>query len=248
MTLNFNYLERNKVNLKNIYKNDNLTNFIIFLTIILCISYLSNKNYEAIIFLFFCGAFLFLLFNNLIISLISSIILTNLFISLKYLKIADIEGFSIKNKSKSELINMIEESKTHMIKSINKGINAIKYSKNKRLSKYSDEELKTLKSIQIYLSYNIKNPDKISKETLINTVSFLSQIRDVFLERVELIKSAYSNDQSGYDKNAERVYINTRQDIKNINKEQKQYSAINSRLYRLEKSMRNLHRYNTRNK
>ena len=248
MTLNFNYLERNKVNLKNIYKNDNLTNFIIFLTIILCISYLSNKNYEAIIFLFFCGAFLFLLFKNLIISLISSIILTNLFISLKYLKIADIEGFSIKNKSKSELINMIEESKTHMIKSINKGINAIKYSKNKRLSKYSDEELKTLKSIQIYLSYNIKNPDKISKETLINTVSFLSQIRDVFLERVELIKSAYSNDQSGYDKNAERVYINTRQDIKNINKEQKQYSAINSRLYRLEKSMRNLHRYNTRNK
>lgn len=248
MTLNFNYLERNKVNLKNIYKNDNLTNFIIFLTIILCISYLSNKNYEAIIFLFFCGAFLFLLFKNLIISLISSIILTNLFISLKYLKIADIEGFSIKNKSKSELINMAEEYKTQIIKSINKGINAIKYSKNKRLSKYSDEELKALKFTPIYLNSIIKNLDKQSKESLIRQLPFLYQYKDMVFEHVELIKSAYSNNQSGYDRNAERVYINTKKDNKNINKEQKEYSAINSRLYRLENSMRNLHKYVTRNK
>jgi hypothetical protein len=238
MTLNFNYLERNKVNLKNIYKNDNLTNFIIFLTIILCISYLSNKNYEAIIFLFFCGAFLFLLFKNLIISLISSIILTNLFISLKYLKIADIEGFSIKNKSKSELINMAEEYKTQIIKSIN----------NKRLSKYSDEELKALKFTPIYLNSIIKNLDKQSKESLIRQLPFLYQYKDMVFEHVELIKSAYSNNQSGYDRNAERVYINTKKDNKNINKEQKEYSAINSRLYRLENSMRNLHKYVTRNK
>jgi len=240
MTLNFIYLEKNKVNLKNFYKNDNLTNFIIFLTVILCISYLLNKNYEAIIFLFFCGTFLLLLFKNLIISLISSIILTNLFISLKYFKIADIEGFSIKNKSKSELINMVEENKTHIIKSANKGINVLKHSKNKRLSKYLDEELKSLKSVEIYLNSSIKNLDKMGKETLINTVSFLYRLRHVYFEHVELIKSVYSNDQSGYDRNAERIYINTKQDRKNITREQKQHREITRRLNILERKTRNL--------
>lgn len=249
MTLNFIYLVKNKVNLKNFYKNDNLTNFIIFLTVILCISYLLNKNYEAIIFLFFCGTFLFLLFKNLIISLISSIILTNLFISLKYFKIADIEGFSIKNKSKSELINMIEEYKTHVIKIINKGINVIKYSKNKRLSKYSNEELKTLKfALNWYNSYYEKRQlDKLSKKDLIARISFLYQYKDIIFEHVELIKSAYSNDQSGYDKNAERVYINTKQDRKNITRGTKQYYEIIRRLNSLENVTRNLKYANRKN-
>tara|TARA_Y100000768_G_C23966031_1_gene677915 strand:+ start:529 stop:1251 length:723 start_codon:yes stop_codon:yes gene_type:complete len=237
MTLNFIYLEKNKVNLKNFYKNDNLTNFIIFLTVILCISYLLNKNYEAIIFLFFCGTFLLLLFKNLIISLISSIILTNLFISLKYFKIADIEGFSIKNKSKSELINMVHESKTQVIKSINKGINAIKYSKNKRLSKYSDEELKSLERLHkhFHTYYKKRDSDKLGKENLIHSYTFLIQYKDIIFDYIDLIKSAYSNDQSGYDKNAERIYINTKKDTKNVTREYKQYREIISRLNSLEK-------------
>ena len=80
-------LYNNSIN--NIHKNDSLTNFIIFLTVILCIGYLSKKNYEAIIFLLICSVFLFLLCKNINYSLGISIILTNLFISFNFFKVTE---------------------------------------------------------------------------------------------------------------------------------------------------------------
>ena len=87
------------VNIKNVFKNDNLTNLVILLTIILIVGYLTNKNYDAIVFLFVSSCLLFLLCKNIVYSLTISIILTNLLITLDYIKIS--EGFkeSIKKKS-----------------------------------------------------------------------------------------------------------------------------------------------------
>tara|TARA_B100000941_G_C28134865_1_gene364791 strand:- start:13 stop:438 length:426 start_codon:yes stop_codon:yes gene_type:complete len=89
-------------NFKNIYKNDNLTNFIIFLTIILIIGYLADKNYEAIIFLFISSVFLFLLCKNINYSIGISILLTNLFISFNFFKVT--ENFI--NKGIDDRINL----------------------------------------------------------------------------------------------------------------------------------------------
>lgn len=90
------------VNVKNIFKNDNLTNLVILLTIILIVGYLTNKNYDAIVFLFVSSCLLFLLCKNIVYSLTISIILTNLLITLDYIKIS--EGFkeSIKKKESVE--------------------------------------------------------------------------------------------------------------------------------------------------
>tara|TARA_B100000886_G_C20141596_1_gene374217 strand:- start:33 stop:299 length:267 start_codon:yes stop_codon:yes gene_type:complete len=66
--------------------NTLLDNIVIFLTIILIIGYLSNKEYETIIFLVFIAIILYLVIKNVSYALIISIILTNLFISFNYFK------------------------------------------------------------------------------------------------------------------------------------------------------------------
>ena len=111
--------------INNIYKNDYLTNLIIFLTVILCVGYLSNKNYEAIIFLFICSVFLFLLCKNINYSIGISIILTNLFISFNFFKVTE-NFFNLpKEFTKEQVVNTGEWGKYliyYLDNFINKGI------------------------------------------------------------------------------------------------------------------------------
>ena len=103
-------------NFKNIYKNDNLTNFIIFLTIILIIGYLADKNYEAIIFLFISSVFLFLLCKNINYSIGISILLTNLFISFNFFKVTE-------NFFNNDQMEGIGKSTTYFMYGLNNFIN-----------------------------------------------------------------------------------------------------------------------------
>ena len=88
-------------NVGNVFKNDNLTNFVLFLTIALSVGYLVNKTYHAIVLLYVIALLLFLLCKNVACALGISIILTNLFLSLKLVPVK--ENFEHKKKESKEL-------------------------------------------------------------------------------------------------------------------------------------------------
>jgi hypothetical protein len=83
-------------NVGNVFKNDNLTNFVLFLTIALSVGYLVNKTYHAIVLLYVIAALMFLLCKNVACALGISIILTNLFLALKLVPVK--ENFEPKQK------------------------------------------------------------------------------------------------------------------------------------------------------
>ena len=85
-------------NVGNVFRNDNLTNFVLFLTIALSVGYLVNKTYHAIVLLYVIAGLLFLLCKNVACALGISIILTNLFLSLKLVPIK--ENFKDSDKKK----------------------------------------------------------------------------------------------------------------------------------------------------
>ena len=93
----------------NLMKNDMFTNMLLFIIIALTISYLVNKNYDAIIFLYVISIVIFYMSKNVFYSLLISIILTNLFLSLGYFYVNNPE------KNKEGLIN-IKKDKKHQKK------------------------------------------------------------------------------------------------------------------------------------
>jgi hypothetical protein len=106
-------LSLNFKNMQNVFRNDNLTNFVLFLTIALSVGYLVNKSYHAIVVLYVIAALMFLLCKNVACALGISIILTNLFLSLKIINIQEnfIEGHNGKKKLHREM-----HKKIHMAK------------------------------------------------------------------------------------------------------------------------------------
>ena len=84
----------------NVFRNDNLTNFVLFLTIALSVGYVVNKTYHAIVLLYVIAALMFLLCKNVACALGISIILTNLFLSLKLVPVK--ENFEHKKEDKKE--------------------------------------------------------------------------------------------------------------------------------------------------
>ena len=96
MSASFKSVYRSLKDLANVFKNDNLTNFVLFLTIALSVGYLVNKTYHAIVLLYIIGVLMFLLCKNIACALGISIILTNLFLSLKIIDVK--ENFEDKKK------------------------------------------------------------------------------------------------------------------------------------------------------
>ena len=90
MSLSLKSLKSKSMKLMN---NDLLTNLVIFITLALLVSYLSKQQYEAVIILLLIGGLVFLIGKNLLYSLIIAIILTNLLISSRVLKLRRKEGF-----------------------------------------------------------------------------------------------------------------------------------------------------------
>ena len=87
----------------NVFKNDNMTKFAIFLTVALSIGYLTNKQYEAIIFLYAVAGVMYFICKNVMCSLGISIILTNLLLSMDFFTVT--ENFAqnlIKDKLKKK--------------------------------------------------------------------------------------------------------------------------------------------------
>ena len=87
----------------NVFKNDNMTKFAIFLTVALSIGYLTNKQYEAIIFLYVVAGVMYFICKNVLCSLGVSIILTNLLLSMDFFTVT--ENFAqnlIKDKLKKK--------------------------------------------------------------------------------------------------------------------------------------------------
>ena len=101
MSLSVKTISRNFKNVGNVLKNDNLTNFILFLTIALSVGYLVNKTYHAIVLLYIIAVLMFLLCKNIACALGISIILTNLFLSLNMINVK--ENFEHKKKEVKEL-------------------------------------------------------------------------------------------------------------------------------------------------
>lgn len=96
MSTSLKSVSRNFKNVGNVFRKDNLTNFVLFLTIALSVGYLVNKTYHAIVLLYVIAALLFLLCKNVACALGISIILTNLFLSLKLVPVK--ENFEHKKK------------------------------------------------------------------------------------------------------------------------------------------------------
>lgn len=96
-------------------KNDTLTNILLFLIIALTIGYLTQKKYDAVIFLYIFAVVLFFLSKNVALSLGLAIIFTNLLITLKYFKkVENFEGSkqkSGKGSVKERLENIKKEKK-----------------------------------------------------------------------------------------------------------------------------------------
>ena len=81
-------------------KNDTLTYLVIFLTIALTVGYLVDKNYKAVVLLYFLAVLMYFVCKNVLCSLGISIILTNLFLTLN--KSENFETKEQKTEEKSE--------------------------------------------------------------------------------------------------------------------------------------------------
>ena len=83
-----------------VIKNDTLTYLVIFLTIALTVGYLVDKNYKAIVLLYFLAVLMYFVCKNVLCSLGISIILTNLFLTLN--KSENFKTIEQKTEEKSE--------------------------------------------------------------------------------------------------------------------------------------------------
>ena len=90
--------------MENVFRNENLTNFILLLSIALSVGYLVNKTYHAVVLLYVIAGLMFLLCKNVACALGISIILTNLLLSLNLIDTK--ENFEDKN----DIINMMKKS------------------------------------------------------------------------------------------------------------------------------------------
>ena len=95
MSLSLKSLKSKSMKLMN---NDLLTNLVIFITLALLVSYLSKHQYEAVIILLLISGVVFLLGKNLLYALVIGIILTNLLISSRVLKLRRREGMKGKKQ------------------------------------------------------------------------------------------------------------------------------------------------------
>ena len=104
MSVSVKNVSRSLKNVGNIFKNDILTNFVLILTISLSVGYLVNKTYHVLVILYVLALLIFLICKNIACALGISIILTNLFLSLKIIDVK--ENFEDKN----DIINMMKKS------------------------------------------------------------------------------------------------------------------------------------------
>ena len=65
MSLTLKNVSQSLKKVTNILKNDNLTIFILFLTFVLSVGYLVNKNYHALVIMYLIAGLMFLLCKNL---------------------------------------------------------------------------------------------------------------------------------------------------------------------------------------
>tara|TARA_B100000780_G_scaffold181386_1_gene127256 strand:+ start:1386 stop:1742 length:357 start_codon:yes stop_codon:yes gene_type:complete len=92
-------------NMETVLRNDNLTSFVLLLTIALSVGYLVNKTYHALVILYVIAALMFLLCKNVAGALGISIILTNLLLSLNIINTK--ENFEV---DKKDIINIMKKS------------------------------------------------------------------------------------------------------------------------------------------
>lgn len=101
-------------------KNDTLTNILIFLVLAITIGYLTQKRYEAVVFLYIIAVLLFFLSKNVALSLGLSIVFTNLLITLNFFQVTEnFEGKHDKEKKK-ELERLNNISNTKKVKKVKK--------------------------------------------------------------------------------------------------------------------------------
>lgn len=91
--------------MENVFRNDNLTNFVLLLSIALSVGYLVNKTYTALVLLYLIAGLMFLLCKNVACALGISIILTNLFLSLNIIDTK--ENFEV---DKKDIINIMKKT------------------------------------------------------------------------------------------------------------------------------------------
>jgi hypothetical protein len=75
------------------------TNVLYLIVFALAVSYIMNKQLTALVSLLFIGGFIYVLTKNIIISLIISIIITNLLLSMNYFPIEGHEGMTTGKKN-----------------------------------------------------------------------------------------------------------------------------------------------------
>jgi Na+/glutamate symporter len=81
------------IDLSNVYKNNAMNNVALFILLALTIGYTMNKQYQALVFLYVFAVIAFLLCKDLFCALMTTIILTNLLITVDFFKPeSDLEG------------------------------------------------------------------------------------------------------------------------------------------------------------
>jgi Na+/glutamate symporter len=94
------------MDLSNIYKNNSMNNVALFILFALTIGYAMNKHYQALIFLYVFAVVAFLLCKNLFCALITTIILTNLLITVDFFKPqSNLEGMKEKTTKPEDKLN-----------------------------------------------------------------------------------------------------------------------------------------------
>lgn len=90
-------------------KNDLLTNLVILITLALVVSYLSKGQYEALLIMVLISGVIYLLGKNLLYALVIGIILTNLLISSRVLRVR--EGMTEEKDKKNKKAARAAEKK-----------------------------------------------------------------------------------------------------------------------------------------
>ena len=103
-----------------LFKNNIATNIALFVVVALTLGYFANRNYQAVIFLYIFAFAIYMFCKNLFCALVSTIIVTNLLITMDYFKISESfkEGKNHKNPAKKtkETKNTKEERKVKKVK------------------------------------------------------------------------------------------------------------------------------------
>lgn len=87
-------------------------NVLYLIVFALVVSYIMNNQLTAVVSLLFIGGFIYVLTKNIIISLIISIIITNLLLSMNYFPVEGYEGNKEGNQNNTSTVTSGKDKKT----------------------------------------------------------------------------------------------------------------------------------------